>query len=539
VSASLPSPPGSSAATAAPSPTGAALLGSLTTRGDVAATLGTTWRTLAWLLFGAVPRGHYRIWTIKKRWGGTREIRAPGPALAKIQDRLRHILDDAYTPRGSTHGYVRERNVRTNAAPHVGARYVLNIDLADFFPSIHVGRVRGLFLKPPFNCADQVATVLAQICCSEGGLPIGAPTSPVVSNMICRRLDSQLRPLAQKHGCKYTRYADDITFSTRRDSFPAALAYLDDEGKVRLGSPLADVIDNNGFSARDSKSRLQRTDARQLVTGVVVNQRLNVDRRYIRRIRAMLHNWETKGLAQVQQDLEERYDQKDRHPNSQPRFVSVLRGRIAYLSMIRGDSDELVRRFLEQFENLLKHRPKNHGLPPPGTSAADGNRALENRRLLTIMFTDIVDSTARATLMGDRKWHDVLEEHHRRVRSRLRRYGAQEIKTIGDAFLATFDSPSAAIQCGLAIQDAMSGLGIDVKVGLHTGELLEAPGDIEGVAVDNAARVAAAAHGGDVLVSSTLLDVVAGGDFDFLDRGPHDLKGIGRSNLYRAERRQV
>ncbi|MGH9194342.1 MAG: adenylate/guanylate cyclase domain-containing protein [Acidimicrobiia bacterium] len=533
-----PRPPSPSSGSSNDGPTqltGAALLGSLATRREVAAALEVPWHQLAWLLFRTGRDGHYRSWTIKKKWGGVREIRSPRLALLRVQQRLRAILDDVYEPPASAHGFIYARSVRTNALPHVSSNLVLNLDLVDFFPSINFGRVRGLFLAGPFNCTSEAATVLAQICCSDGQLPIGAPTSPVISNMICRRLDRELRVLAQQHGCRYTRYADDITFSTRRGLFPPAVALRDAEGSVELGTPLADIIEGNGFDARHTKTRLQGKSDRQLVTGVIVNERLNVDRRYIRRVRAMLHNWEHQGLELVQHELESHHDSKDRHPNAQPDFRDVLRGRIAYLAMIRGSSDPIAVRFATQFANLAEGRDLNAGVQSPSPSVAAAS-ASERRQLLSVMFTDIVDSTTRAAGVGDRRWHQILEAHNRRVRSSIGRYGGREVKTIGDAFLATFESPTGAILCGLAIHQSMQSLKIEVKIGIHTGEVIVGRDDVEGLGVVVASRIVDLAAPGEVLVSSTVKELVTGGEFFFADRETHDLKGLGPWHLFRALR---
>lgn len=154
-----------------------------------------------------------------------------------------------------------------------------------------------------------------------------------------RRLDRELQQLAHSLGCRYSRYADDITFSFKQNRFPGALAHFDPNGEVVLGPSLSEIIRLNGFSPNKTKTRLQRAWDRQLVAGVIVNERLNVDRRFIRNIRAMLRNWDTRGLPAVQADLAAKYDHKDRYPGAAPDFARVLRGRIAYLAMIRDPSD--------------------------------------------------------------------------------------------------------------------------------------------------------------------------------------------------------
>ena len=165
-------------------------------------------------------------------------------------------------------------------------------------------------------------------------------------------------------------------------------------------------------------------------------------------------------------------------------------------------------------------------------------RATEvDRVLATVMFTDIVDSTKRASAMGDRPWRDLLESQNEVIRGELARYRGHEVKTLGDGMLATFDGPARAIRCALAVTEAVRPLGIEVRVGLHTGEVELVDDDVAGIAVHIAARVGALAGTGEVLVSSTVKDLVAGSGIAFTERGEHELKGIpDRWRLFSADR---
>ena len=150
----------------------------------------------------------------------------------------------------------------------------------------------------------------------------------------------------------------------------------------------------------------------------------------------------------------------------------------------------------------------------------------DDRVLATVLFTDIVDSTRRAAEMGDRDWHALLDAHDAVVRSQLARFRGREVNTSGDGFLAMFDGPQRAIRCAMAIRDAVQALGIEVRAGLHTGECEVRGDDIGGIAVHIGARVSALAGPNDVLVSSTLRDLVIGSGLEFDDRGAHELKGV-------------
>jgi pimeloyl-ACP methyl ester carboxylesterase len=155
-----------------------------------------------------------------------------------------------------------------------------------------------------------------------------------------------------------------------------------------------------------------------------------------------------------------------------------------------------------------------------------------NRVLATVLFTDIVGSTARAVDAGDRRWRDLLEQHHSVVRRELERFRGREIDTAGDGFLATFDGPARGIRCARAIAEAVRALGLEIRAGLHTGECELTDGKVAGVAVHTGARIAAQAKGGEVLVSSTVKDLVAGSGIAFEERGQHELKGVGSWRLY-------
>ena len=158
-----------------------------------------------------------------------------------------------------------------------------------------------------------------------------------------------------------------------------------------------------------------------------------------------------------------------------------------------------------------------------------------DRILTTLLFTDIVGSTERAASLGDQAWRSLLDAHDRTVRDHLRRFRGREINTTGDGFLASFDGPARAIRCALAISDATRPLGIDLHLGLHTGECEVRGDDLGGLAVHIAARISALAAPGEVLVSSTVKDLVAGSRLDFVDQGDHQLKGVPRSwRLYQA-----
>ena len=198
-------------------------------------------------------------------------------------------------------------------------------------------------------------------------------------------------------------------------------------------------------------------------------------------------------------------------------------GTVFSASMFRNrlDPDFLVRapEYLEDYRQALKAVGKS--IPAP------------DRILSTIMFTDIVDSTTRAAMVGDTEWRSLLEQHNGIVRTRLEHFRGREIKQTGDGFMASFDSPARAIRCAAEICQAMPEIGLQVRAGVHSGECEVIGDDLGGIAVHIGARVGAAAGPSEVLVSRTVKDAVTGSNIDFEDRGAHDLKGVpGRWDLF-------
>ena len=225
--------------------------------------LDVEYSTLIYQIYKLSDNAKYTTFTISKKSGGRRIISEPFTSLKIIQQKLNQVLQSVYEPKIPVHSYILSKNIVTNSTLHLNNRYVLNIDLKDFFPSINFGRVRGMFMAKPYLCNAVVSTILAQICCFKNELPQGVPTSPIISNMICAKLDSQLRKLAVNLRCHYTRYADDITFSTSIKNFPEALAYINSIGQVEIGYELKKIVKDNGFEVNPRKIKLQIKNSRQ------------------------------------------------------------------------------------------------------------------------------------------------------------------------------------------------------------------------------------------------------------------------------------
>jgi RNA-directed DNA polymerase len=330
-----------------------AAFNSLETREDIAALLDIQDLRLRYYLYITDISSHYTVFSISKKSGGTREISAPITPLKIIQHKLNQVLQSVYKPKPSVHGFVQGKSIRTNARVHAHRKYVLNIDLKDFFPSINFGRVMGMFMGNPYFRNRDVAKVLAEICCFNKQLPQGAPTSPVVANMLCARLDAKLQQLAKKHRCTYTRYADDLTFSTSQAQFPITLARLNDDGTIEIGKDLLDTILDNHFEINSKKFRLQTRNHRQEVTGLTVNKFPNVTRKYVDQVRGMLHAWEKYGLESTQERYWQKYNHKHRNPElKQPEFKKVVRGKIEFIGMVRGKQNSIYLRLLHRYHTL-------------------------------------------------------------------------------------------------------------------------------------------------------------------------------------------
>ena len=268
-------------------------LKSAITLSDVAHLLGYKGSTLSYILYIKSQAVKYKVFEIQKRYGGVRRICAPLDDLKLLQQRLAKMLqdcvddinqinnrgDDAHRPDNIAHGFKRNRSIVTNARCHRNRRYVFNVDIENFFGSINLGRVRGYFIADRnFQLRPKVATVLAQIACFQNALPQGSPCSPVISNLIGHIVDIHLVKLAARVGCTYTRYADDLTFSTNKPSFPEQIAIQSAENPYswQAGSELVHIIHKCGFTLNEKKTRMQFQNSRQEVTGLIVNRKINV-----------------------------------------------------------------------------------------------------------------------------------------------------------------------------------------------------------------------------------------------------------------------
>ncbi|GAT62933.1 reverse transcriptase domain-containing protein [Paludibacter jiangxiensis] len=323
-----------------------------TNKRELAASLGIKYSTLAYLLYHLTDERRYSEFEIKKKNGKSRMIAAPTVGIKHVQSNLAYILLDIYPSKKNVHAYLKKRNIKSNASHHLHKKLLINIDLKDFFPSINFGRVRGLFMSHPFKFNEEVATILAKICCYKNTLPQGAPTSPILSNFICRKLDNQLVDLAQKGRFSYTRYADDITFSTNLSPLSQVLGTISDN-KIVLSEELTSIITSNGFTVNQDKTRYATNANHQEVTGLVVNEFPNVKRQYVRHIRAMLHAWEQYGLTLAAQEHFSKYNTKHKIiSNPEISYKNEIAGKIGFVGSIKGKDDDIYRKMCIRLREL-------------------------------------------------------------------------------------------------------------------------------------------------------------------------------------------
>ena len=303
------------------------------------------------LYFSNVKRvKKYKTFQIRKKSGGVREINAPCYQLALLLHILNILFRAIYSPNESAKGFVEGRSVVDNAKMHAGHHYVFNIDLKDFFPSIPQARVWARIQLPPFNFTKPIANVVAGLCCqikadgSVSVLPQGAATSPLLTNAICDKLDRRMRGVANRFGLHYSRYADDMTFSSMHNVYKEGSAFR---------MEIKRIIEDQGFVMNDAKTRLLRDGERQEVTGLTVNKVPNVSRQYISDLRWILSVWEKEGYAVAYSKFYPKYKHdKGYIKKGEPIMENVIGGKLNYLKMVRGKDNEACRKLFERFNRL-------------------------------------------------------------------------------------------------------------------------------------------------------------------------------------------
>ena len=314
-----------------------------------------------------VNRNRYLSFMVKKKSGEDRIIHAPKNGLKAIQKCLNVILQTVYQPHKAAYGFVPGKSIVDNAKHHVGSIYIYNIDLKDFFPSVDQARIWGRLKNAPFNLKESngneiLANIIAALCCQvmiveridenknwikviKNVLPQGAPTSPTISNIICERLDIRLTGVAKRFGLKYSRYADDITFSSMHNVYQRNSEFL---------AEVERIITDQNFTIKESKTRLQKQGYRQEVTGLLVNDKVNVQKRYIKQLRTWLYLMEKYSYEKANAYFLQHYiSDKGNVKKNIPVMQNVIAGKLEYLKMIKGKENALYLKLKHRFDKLL------------------------------------------------------------------------------------------------------------------------------------------------------------------------------------------
>jgi retron-type reverse transcriptase len=324
-----------------------------------------------------------------------------------LQTILNVLLNVVVIPHEKAYGFVSGKSIVENARIHIKKNYVYNIDLKDFFHSVDQARVWTCLRLKPLNLVgdrtnerDRIANMIAAICCKKilverldlasgkvvpvhkNVLPQGAPTSPILTNLVCQKLDFLLNRLAKNYNVKYSRYADDITFSSNKDLFQAEGDFL-----IRVNK----IIVDQGFRINESKVRLQSAGYRQEVTGLTVNEGVNVSKIYIKEIRKWLYLWERYGYVRAFEYYCESMQKKEKDAKI---LEQVLRGKLNFLSMVKGKGNATYQSLMNRFVLLVQ-----------GRKAIETSQSLKNSWEDTAMSNLVHDILAGNLSSAMHKYH--------------------------------------------------------------------------------------------------------------------------------------
>jgi len=299
----------------------------------------------------------YSTFEIKKKSGAPRTINAPDNELVLLLHCIDILVKKIYKPHHCAYGFIEGKSIVDNAKIHVGKNYVYNIDLKDFFHSFDLNKVKMGFYNPPFNLKGELEPIAYILAClttyqinDKRVLPQGSPTSPSISNVLCWRLDHRLSGLAKRFGADYTRYADDITFSSNHNCY-----------KDKFITELKRIIKTQSLSINPKKTRLQSKLERQEVTGLTVNEKVNVTRKYLKDVRMYIYYCEQYGIEKATYLYEKDYrEHKSELMYEKPPAIDLfLKGKLNYLSMVKGKDDptyfKLENRFAKLFGNKTNY----------------------------------------------------------------------------------------------------------------------------------------------------------------------------------------
>lgn len=307
----------------------------------------------------------YRTFTIPKKSGGERRIWVPKGNLMWIQYCIKEIIELYYQPQPCVYGFVKGKSILENAQCHTNKKYVFNVDISDFFESVTEKMIATRLLRPPFSFNRQISETIARLSCiciyewvenpifhtmdsiHHHVLAQGSPTSPILANAVCDDMDNMLIGLASRFGLTYTRYADDITFSSNHNVY-----YADSDFRKEL----VRIIELFGFKINNKKTRLQHQAQKQEVTGLTVNKGANVSRKWYKEIRSILHIWEKYGKYAALNSFYPRY-----HSNhglshhGEADIEHIVYGKLCFLKMVIGENNPRYIKLFYKFQALTSN----------------------------------------------------------------------------------------------------------------------------------------------------------------------------------------
>ena len=295
-----------------------------------------------------INKPNYITYHLPKKKNGIRAINAPIGRLKNVQKKLNRHLQGVYSrikPDSAKGFFLHKKdsnlkaNIVENALPHVEKKFVLNMDIKDFFSSISDQRIYMIFREVPFCFDSQIASALTYLVTINNCLPQGAPSSPILSNFACLQLDEKLTHFASQNNWNYTRYADDLTFSSNELFTPVQIDFI------------KNVLAQEGFEPNEKKFRVRTSNKKQLVTGLVVNEKVNVDRKMLKKTRAMLYDLRVNGASKATQNhLKIKYNPSE---NDQLTFLQKLNGIINFIGQVRGKKDTVYVKMKGQFSSYF------------------------------------------------------------------------------------------------------------------------------------------------------------------------------------------
>ncbi|MGJ4748147.1 reverse transcriptase domain-containing protein [Leptospira sp. SA-E8] len=311
--------------------------------------VGISLKNLTYVAYVVPNELKYTQHKIHKFDGEYREISIPNAILKNIQKNISLILESYYKPGGPVHGFVKERSILTNASQHLNSKWVLSLDIKDFFGSINYGRVYGILQKPPFDFDQKLSALVSQLLILDNKLPQGSPASPIISNIICAKMDRDFITFCKNRRLFYTRYADDITFSSQTRRFMLADKSLDFE----ILNHIKEIVRNNGFEINENKISYSYGKNGALITGLRVTDKVDVPRSNIRRLRSIIDKIRTLGYAGAEEEYISKYKNRNRIYSEESKLINYINGQLSFIHMIRGPFDEVYKNYFEKFKTIL------------------------------------------------------------------------------------------------------------------------------------------------------------------------------------------